>query len=118
MTEKDLRKLNRYQLLELLIAQTKRADELQEQLERTRQELSEQNVKLSSLGSIAEASLYMTGVFEAAQKSADRYVNAAKKYAEDIERTAYEEAASILAQAQERARSLKDTVRTGENTDE
>ena len=33
MTEKDLRKLNRYQLLELLIVQTDRADKLQAKLD-------------------------------------------------------------------------------------
>lgn len=33
MTEKDLRKLNRYQLLEMLIMQTERADKLQSKLE-------------------------------------------------------------------------------------
>ena len=33
MTEKDLRKLNRYQLLELLIIQTRRTEELEAQLE-------------------------------------------------------------------------------------
>jgi hypothetical protein len=33
LTEKELKKLNRYQLLELLIIQTERADSLQAQVE-------------------------------------------------------------------------------------
>mgnify|MGYP003297738140 CR=1 FL=1 len=33
MTEKELKKLNRYQLLEMLIIQTERAEDLQRQLE-------------------------------------------------------------------------------------
>lgn len=33
MTEKELKKLNRYQLLELLLAQTERADTLQKKVE-------------------------------------------------------------------------------------
>ena len=64
MTEKDLKKLNRYQLLELLIAQTERADRLQQQLEEAQQALKDKELKLSSLGSIAEAAMELTGIRE------------------------------------------------------
>ena len=96
MTEKDLRKLNRYQLLELLVVQTERADKLQARLEATEKQLNDQNIQLASLGSIAEASLELKGVFNAAQEAADMYVNAAKKKAEEI-----------IAQAEEQARHIK-----------
>ena len=107
MTEKELKKLNRYQLLELLILQTKRADELQELLEKTEKQLNEQELKLSSLGSIAEASLEVRGVFQAAQDAADMYINAAKKHAEEIEENAHKKSAEILLQALEEARRIK-----------
>ena len=61
MTEKDLRKLNRYQLLELLLVQTKRVEELQARLEEAEKQLNEQDLKMSSMGSIAEASLQLGG---------------------------------------------------------
>ncbi|MBR5023276.1 MAG: DNA repair protein [Oscillospiraceae bacterium] len=96
MTEKDLRKLNRYQLLELLIMQTERADKLQTKLETTEAQLREQELQLSSLGSIAEASLQLKGVFKAAQDAADMYIAAAKKQAE-----------SVIAEAEEEARRIK-----------
>jgi hypothetical protein len=96
LTEKDLRKLNRYQLLELLVVQTERADKLQAKLDETRKEMREQEIKLSSLGSIAEASLQLEGVFQAAQVAADRYVNAAKEKAE-----------AIVAEAEEYLRCIK-----------
>jgi hypothetical protein len=57
LTEKELKKLNRYQLLELLILQTERADRLQNRLDETEQQLSNLDLQLFSLGSIAEASL-------------------------------------------------------------
>ena len=107
MTEKDLKKLNRYQLLELLIVQTGRADKLQAQLEETEKQLNEKNLKITSLGSIAEASLQVEGVFQAAQAAADLYIDAAKKKAKEIEDIAYKKAAKILEQAQAQARHIK-----------
>lgn len=100
MTEKDLKKLNRYQLLELLIIQTERADKLQLKLEETEKQLNEKELKMTSLGSIAEASLQLGGVFQAAQAAADLYIEAAKKKADEIEKAAHKKAAEILDQAQ------------------
>lgn len=107
MTEKELKKLNRYQLLELLILQTERADRLQNRLDETEQQLSNLDLQLFSLGSIAEASLQLKGVFQAAQDAADLYVNAAKKRAEEIEEEARERGAAIIAQAMEEAGRIK-----------
>lgn len=95
MTEKELRKLNRYQLLELLVVQTERADKLQARLEAAEKALNEQNIQISSLGSIAEASLKLSGVFEAAQNAADRYLAAAREQADAIVAQAREQAAPV-----------------------
>lgn len=101
MTEKELRKMNRYQLLELLIAQTERADELQARLEATQKQLDDREIKISSLGSIAEAALQLGGVFQAAQEAADIYLNAAKDRAREIEEAANKKAERIIADAAE-----------------
>ena len=87
-----MRKLNRYQLLELLIVQTARADSLQKQLD-------EAEMKFANLGSIAEASLQLNGVFEAAQKAADGYMIAAREKADDIIKNANEIAQTIINNA-------------------
>ena len=84
MTEKELKKMNRYQLLSLLIAQTKRADELEEKLAEAEKKLNDRELSFASLGSLAEASLQVSGVFSAAQEAADLYLAAAKKQAEEI----------------------------------
>lgn len=107
MTEKELKKLNRYQLLELLIAQTERADKLQSRLECAQKQLNEQNLTMMSLGSIAEAALHLEGVFQSAQKAADRYIEGAKQKAEEIETDAHKKAAEILLQAQQQTERLK-----------
>lgn len=106
MTEKELRKLNRYQLLELLIIQTERADQLQKKLEAAENQLNDQDIRLTVLGSIAEASLQLSGVFEAAQAAADRYLSEAQKKAVEIEEEASRKAARIVADAEEKARSI------------
>ncbi len=108
LTEKELKKLNRYQLLELLILQTERADELQARLDETEKQLSNLNLQISSLGSIAEASLQLRGVFQAAQDAADMYIDAAKKHAEDIEEEANKKSEAIIFQALAAARRIKD----------
>lgn len=84
MTEKELKKLNRYQLLELLVIQTERADKLQKRVEKLERQLEEREIKISQLGSIAEAAVHVTGIFEAAQKAADLYMEAARKQADDL----------------------------------
>lgn len=107
LTEKDLKKLNRYQLLELLIIQTERADKLQVKLDAAETQLANQELQISSLGSIAEASLQLKGVFQAAQDAADMYIEAAKKRAEEIEESAHKKAAEVLLQAQAQACRIK-----------
>lgn len=106
MTEKDLKKLNRYQLLELLILQTERADKLQDRVEELEKKLKHQDLKIASLGSIAEASLQLGGVFQAAQEAADIYLNTAKERAKEIEEAARAKAERIEANAIELASIL------------
>lgn len=101
MTEKELKKLNRYQLLELLVIQTERADKLQQKVDVLEEQINNQDIQLTALGSIAEASLQLGGVFDAAQKSADLYISAAKKQAEEIVEDAQRTAAEIIAKAED-----------------
>lgn len=74
MNEKELKRLSRKQLLELLLKQTEYADELQLQLEETKNELKNRILMENEAGSIADASLKLNGVFEAAQAAADQYL--------------------------------------------
>ena len=100
MTEKDLKKLNRYQLLELLIVQTERADKLQARVDELEQQLQERELKMDSMGSIAEASLQIGGVFQAVQAAAELYLSAAKRNGEEIEAAAQRKAEQILKEAE------------------
>ncbi len=67
MTEKELKKLNRRQLLELLLKQTRKVTELQEELDRVKAELENRARMEDRAGSLAEAALKLNDVVEAAQ---------------------------------------------------
>ena len=74
MTDKDLKRLRRDELLEMLIAQSKRMEQMQEELDAARAALASREILLQEAGSIAEASLRINGVFEAAQAAAQQYL--------------------------------------------
>lgn len=106
MTEKELRKLNRYQLLELLVAQTERANALEEKLEKVQSKLDSHDIQMSVVGSIAEASLQLSGVFQAAQKAADLYLDAARERADRMEEEAERKSRALVEEAERRAREI------------
>jgi len=89
LTEKELRKLNRYQLLELLVMETEQNQKLRAELELAQQQLQQRHLQMAELGSLAEAALQLNGVFEAAQRAADDYLEGARMEAEQILRQAH-----------------------------
>lgn len=74
MTDRELRKLSRADLLELLVEQMKENDQLHAQLEAAQEQLAERKIELDKAGSIAEASLQLNGVFQAAQDACAQYI--------------------------------------------
>lgn len=74
MTDRELRKLTRAELLEILLAQSREIDRLNTELEGFQTQLQKREITLSRAGSIAEAALQLNGVFEAAQAAADQYL--------------------------------------------
>lgn len=75
MNERDLKKLGRSDLLEILLEQSRELDECRAQLERANQRLAEREIALTKSGSIAEAALQLNGVFEAAENACAQYMD-------------------------------------------
>lgn len=73
MTDKELRKLRRAELLEILIEQSKENERLKKELADVKRQLESKKIKIRESGSIAEAALKLGGVFEAAQRAVDIY---------------------------------------------
>lgn len=115
MTEKELRKLNRVELLEMLVTEMKEVERLEETVTALQQQLADRTIIADNAGSIAEASLRLNGVFCAAQAAADQYlenirktesncrriVEEARAKADQIITAAKGEAAGIEARAKE-----------------
>jgi len=115
LTEKEMKKLNRYQLLELLIIQTEEVNTLRQQLQEAQKALENRNIQMESIGSIAEASLHLEGVFDAAQNAVDLFLAEAKKRISEMEAQAAEEAQRIIEEAKQRARQLLENAENGKN---
>ena len=74
MTDKELRKLSRADLLSLMLAQSKEIDRLKAELADARKQLEDRHLLLEKSGSLADASLAIFHVLEDAQKAADMYL--------------------------------------------
>lgn len=74
MIEKDLKHLNRRELIELLLEQSRKMDALKERCAELEQQLQDRNIAVTEAGSIAEAALRLEGIFETAQRAADIYL--------------------------------------------
>ena len=86
MKEKDLRRLKRVELLDMLIEQGRLVDaqaeeitKLKEEVEELNRKLEERKVDLENTGSIAEASLRIAKVFMAAEDAAKIYLENLKE---------------------------------------
>lgn len=73
-----LRKLSKLELLELLARQERELQSLRASLAETEAQLADRDLKVRESGSIAEAALKLSGIFEAAQQAADRYLENVK----------------------------------------
>ena len=69
-----MRKLKRIEILELLLEQSRENERLKEQLAEMNKKLEDKEIAIKESGSIAEAALKLNGIFEAAQKAADQYL--------------------------------------------
>ncbi len=74
MTNKELKKLNRRELLEMLIVQIKDNEQLRNEIEEKNALLEERSIKLRNAGNIAQAALELNKIFETAQSAADQYL--------------------------------------------
>lgn len=72
--KKDLKKLKKIELLEIILAQSREIDKLRLRQSKLEEELEEKRINIENSGSIAEAAMRLTSIFEEAQKAADLYL--------------------------------------------
>ena len=79
MTNKELKRLSRAELLELLLEQVEENEALRAEIADLKGQLEDRAIKIENAGSIAEAALRLNGVFEAAEAAAKQYVDSLKE---------------------------------------
>ena len=70
----DLLKLKKKDLLEIMLRQSEEIDELRAQVADLQAKLDDRDFQFNRIGSIAEASLAVTNIFQEAEKAAKLYL--------------------------------------------
>lgn len=74
MTDRELRRLGRAELVDIIYELQSRNQQCEAEIEKLQKALDDKILKIASAGSIAEAALKLSGIFEAAQAAADQYL--------------------------------------------
>lgn len=113
MTDKELHRLRRDDLLQILINQQRQIDELTAQLQKAREALENRDIAIRESGNLAEALVKLNGVYEAAQGAADEYLRQMRDRADallaDAEKRSEEarrSADGVLAEARAEAERI------------
>ena len=113
MTDKEFKRLNRSQLIEIIYQFQIKVEELTKENETLRAELEDKRLRMSEVGSIAEAALEINNVMQSAQNAAKQYLDEIKvRHAEvelecqNLKNAATAEAAAIVEQAKVEASTM------------
>ena len=109
MTNKELRKLSRAELIDILFELQTQNENLTAENRELAAQLKSRQLQITEAGSIAEAALRLNGVFEAAQAAADQYVRCTKDSLAIAERTlaaAKRQADTLVQEATAQAQKL------------
>lgn len=85
MTDRELKRLSRSELLEMLIAQMEENEKLKIDLETVQEKANNRRIAIDRAGSIAEAALVLNGVFDAAEAAASQYLENIRKLSDEKE---------------------------------
>ena len=104
MNDKKLRKISKKELLEILLSQAKKIEELELELEKTQKKLDSKKISIDEVGSLAEASLKLNGIFECAQETANQYLfnieEKCKKIEKDTKKACEKEKNKIIKETE------------------
>lgn len=98
---KELKRMNRQELLELLLEATEENESLKKKIQSLEEQLASKEIAVKEAGSIAEAALTLNGVFDAAQAAAAQYLDNIKQLSGNQEMLCRQMEASAREKAQE-----------------
>ncbi len=102
MISKELKRLSRRELVDIIYQLKKNEQEMQEEIELLKNELQDKRIRISTAGSIADAAMSVTNVFSTAQMTADIYLREISCMREDADR----ECAKKIEEAEKRVRDI------------
>ena len=102
MADRELRRMHRAELIEIIYALKQSEDQLKAQNAALTAQLQDRQLRLESAGSIAQAALGLNNVFAAAQAVADDYLHSVQASLADTNATA----ANTLSQARSEAKRI------------
>ncbi|MBP3673357.1 MAG: hypothetical protein J6J18_05955 [Oscillospiraceae bacterium] len=113
MTERELKRLSRTDLLTMMLSLSKENEQLRQQIEQMQQQLSSRTIAIQESGSLAEAALLLNGIFEAAQAACEQYTENIRQRSENqeqicarMERETRQKCERMIAQAKKQADAL------------
>ncbi len=108
MTSKELKRLSRSDLLEMLLDLSKENKKLLQEVEQLRAEAEQRKLSLEKCGSIAEAALSLNGVFEAAQAACEQYMENVRQRCDQMEKETKEKCDKMLKEinSQQKSRDI------------
>lgn len=111
MTDKEFRRLKRSDLIEIIYRLQENEEKYRDAIVRMRRQLADRQTKIENAGSVAEAAMALSGVFESAQDAADRYLSEIQQMHTEAKKEleqAHKDAEHILAEARQRAKKIAD----------
>ena len=102
MIGKELKRLSRRELVDIIYQLKKNEQENREKIEALEEELQDKRIRVSVAGSIAEAATDITRIFSTAQRTADLYLHEIASMKEDTEK----ECAKMLEEARKQAEMI------------
>ena len=102
MISKELKRLSRRELVDIIYQLKKNEQDMQEEIESLKTELQDKRIRISTAGSIADAAMSVTNVFSAAQMTADLYLREISCMREDTEK----ECAKKVEEAEKKVRDI------------
>ncbi|MCD7733282.1 MAG: DivIVA domain-containing protein [Oscillospiraceae bacterium] len=102
MADKELRKMNRTELIEIIYTLKQNDTLLRKENDELKDQLEDKTIRIDNAGSIAEAALSLNRVFEDAENASKQYLESAKSEADRIIEDAKAQAAGILSDTEQR----------------
>lgn len=103
MTDKEFKKLNRAQLIEIIYQYQLQVDALTGKIQELETALEDKRIRIGNVGNIAEAALEINECFRSAQSAAEQYLNEIEMMRKQTE----EECERMLAAARAEVETIR-----------